>query len=63
VAATGALLGVYERQSAPQMLLTFPDMVWEVTFGVHLIAKGFTSPATRRGAESRRATAAVPVIG
>jgi hypothetical protein len=42
VAATGALFGVYERQSAPQFLLTFPEMIWELTFGVHLIAKGFT---------------------
>jgi hypothetical protein len=47
VAATGALLGVYERQSGPQFLLTFPEMVWELTFGVYLIAKGFT-PAARR---------------
>src|SRR5262249_24559423 len=47
VAATGALLGVYERQSGGQLLLTFPEMIWEFTFGVYLIAKGFT-PAIRR---------------
>ena len=29
------------------MLLTFPEMIWELTFGVYLIAKGFTSPARR----------------
>jgi hypothetical protein len=63
VAATGALFAVYERQSGPQMLLTFPEMVWEVTFGVYLIAKGFTSPTTQREAEPRHATTAVPVIG
>jgi hypothetical protein len=42
VAATGVLLGVYDAQSGPQMLLTFPEMVWELTFGIYLIAKGFT---------------------
>ena len=52
VAATGALFGVYERQSAPQMLLTFPEMIWELTFGVYLIAKGFT---VARAAPGRRA--------
>ena len=44
VAATGALFGVYERQRPPQFLLTFPEMIWELTFGVYLIAKGFTPP-------------------
>ena len=42
VAATGALLGVYDPQSAPQFLLTFPEMIWELTFGISLIVKGFT---------------------
>jgi hypothetical protein len=63
VAATGALFDVYERQSAAQMLLTLPEMVWELTFGVYLIAKGFTSPTTRRAVEHRHAHTAVPVIG
>ena len=62
-AATGALFDVYERQSAPQFLLTFPEMIWELTFAIHLIAKGFTSPRTRRAASSRQARAAVPAIG
>jgi hypothetical protein len=48
VAATGALLGIYDRQSRPQMLLTFPAMIWELTFGIYLIAKGFTAPARRK---------------
>jgi hypothetical protein len=61
VAATGALFGVYDRQSAPQFLLTFPEMVWEMTFGIYLVAKGFTSPATRR--DARPARAAVPALG
>jgi hypothetical protein len=41
VAATGALLGVYDRGSAPQFLLTFPEMVWELTFGLWLVVRGF----------------------
>jgi hypothetical protein len=44
VAATGALLGVYEPQSSPQILLTFPEMVWELTLGGYLIVKGFARP-------------------
>lgn len=47
VAATGALLGVYEAGSAPQFLLTAPEMVWELTFGVSMIAKGFATPMPR----------------
>jgi hypothetical protein len=54
VAATGALFGVYERQSPPQMLLTFPEIIWELTFGITLIAKGFTAAGSWDG---RAATA------
>ncbi len=53
VAATGALFGVYEPQSGPQMLLTFPEMVWELTFGIYLIAKGFTAAARRQNAAAQ----------
>lgn len=45
-AATGALFGIYERQSTPQVLLTVPEMIWEVTFAISLIVKGFASPKT-----------------
>jgi hypothetical protein len=47
-AASGVLFGVYDAQSGPQMLLTFPEMVWELTFGGYLIVKGFASPERRR---------------
>jgi hypothetical protein len=50
IAATGALLGVYEPQAGPQVLLTVPEMIWEATFGIYLIAKRFSSPAVRRTA-------------
>jgi hypothetical protein len=58
VAASGALFGVYDLQSGPHLLLTFPEMVWEVTFGVWLIAKGFTAAARRHGALPASAPAA-----
>jgi hypothetical protein len=61
--ATGALFGVSERRSAPQFLLTVPEMVWEMTFGIYLVAKGFTSPATRREAEPRHGPAPVAALG
>jgi hypothetical protein len=38
IAATGVRFDVYEPQSGPHMLLTFPEMIWELTFGVYLIA-------------------------
>lgn len=63
LAATGALFDVYERQSAPQFLLTFPEMIWEMTFGIYLIAKGFTSPATRRTADARHTAPPVAALG
>jgi len=63
VAATGALFDVYERQSATQFLLTFPEMIWELTFGIYLIAKGFTSPAMRRHAGARHTAPRVAAIG
>jgi hypothetical protein len=38
-------------------------MVWEMTFGIYLVAKGFTSPATRREAEPRHGPAPVAALG
>ena len=63
IAATGALFGVYDRQSAPQFLLTVPEMIWEATFGIYLVAKGFTSPARRRDADARYAPAPATALG
>ena len=59
IAATGVLFDVYAPQSAPHMLLTFPEMIWELTFGVYLVAKGFT---TRR-AEPRHASVPAVAVG
>jgi hypothetical protein len=64
VAATGALLGVYEPQAGAQILLTVPEMIWELTFGIWLVAMGFTVVSDRRS-ERTEATrvAAVPALG
>ena len=62
VAATGALFGVYEPQSGPQMLLTFPEMVWELTFGIYLIAKGFTAAARRQNAAAQAPASPVAAL-
>ena len=58
VAATGALFDIYEPQSGPQILLTVPEMIWELTFGIYLITKGFT----RRGVAPRATTAPAAAI-
>jgi hypothetical protein len=63
LAATGALFDVYDRQSAPQFLLTVPEMIWEMTLGIYLVAKGFTSPATRRDPDPRYAPAPAAALG
>jgi hypothetical protein len=63
LAATGALFGVYERQSAPQFLLTFPEMIWEATFGIYLVVRGFTRPAQQHEAGTRDAAPAIPAVG
>lgn len=63
-AATGVLFDAYEPQSGPHMLLTFPEMIWELTFGLYLVAKGFTAPERRLPAETRHTSVpAVAAIG
>lgn len=60
VAAAGALLGAWELQSQTQALLTIPEIIWEATFGIYLVVKGFTAPERRRTVETKRvATAAL----
>jgi hypothetical protein len=57
IAAGGALLGAYDAQSNPQLLLTFPEMAWELTFGLYLIVNGFSADSKR--AITRPAAAAL----
>jgi Domain of unknown function (DUF4386) len=49
IAATGALLDVYDKQSTIQGVLTVPEIIWEAFFGIYLVVKGFkaSSPILR----------------
>lgn len=60
LAATGVLFDVYEPQSHPQLLLTLPEIVWEASFGVYLVRKGF-KPTIRRAGQTAGAPAPVVV--
>lgn len=57
VAAAGALFGVYDQDSHPQLLLTLPEIVWEASFGIYLVRKGFTVPAALRARGASAAAA------
>jgi Domain of unknown function (DUF4386) len=51
VSATLVLFGVYEQLSGVSFLMTVPEIVWEVSLTIWLIAKGFQpSPILERGA-------------
>jgi hypothetical protein len=60
VAATGALFDVYDRQSAPQFLLTLPEIVWEASLAIWLVVKGF-KPSPILSATGDRRIEAGPV--
>jgi len=38
---TAVLLGVFEAGSAPQVIATAPEFVWELSLGIYLMVKGF----------------------
>jgi hypothetical protein len=44
--ATAVLLGAYEQQSATNFIFTLPEIAWEASLGIYLIAKGFKTSAT-----------------
>ena len=49
ICASGAavLFGVIEPDSAPQIIASIPEFVWELAFGIYLVVKGFKpSPIT-----------------
>jgi branched-subunit amino acid transport protein AzlD len=54
VAASGiaVMFDVIERGSALQGVATIPEFIWELSFGIYLIVKGFKSSPTFPGAES-----------
>ncbi|MBB4772304.1 DUF4386 domain-containing protein [Actinomadura livida] len=41
--ATAVLCGAYEQQSPVNFLFTAPEIVWEASLGIWLVAKGFRS--------------------
>jgi hypothetical protein len=61
VAAAGALFDVYDQNSHPQLLLTLPEIVWEASFGIYLVAKGFKTPTLLRNRDED-AVDAVPAV-
>jgi hypothetical protein len=38
---TAVLLGVFKAGSAPQIIATVPEFVWELSLGIYLMVKGF----------------------
>ena len=52
VAGIAVMFGVIERGSPLQGLATIPEFVWELSFGVYLIVKGF-KPAPVPGGPGR----------
>jgi hypothetical protein len=41
----GVFFGAFEAGSAPQVIATAPEFVWELGLGIYLIVKGFRSSA------------------
>ena len=60
IAATGALLGVYDRQSTLQGILTVPEIIWEAFFGLYLVIKGFRAASPILRSDSQPAVTASP---
>ena len=54
VAASGVavMFDVIERGSTLQGVATIPEAIWELSFGIYLIIKGFKPPPIQAGAES-----------
>ena len=62
VAAAGFLVGLYDQNSHPQLLLTLPEIVWEASFGLYLVSKGFKAAAVARGSAQAIEPAAAPAV-
>ena len=63
VAATGALFGVYDRQSAPQAVLTVPEIIWEAALAIYLVVKGFKPSPILRDPDERVPATPVAAAG
>jgi Domain of unknown function (DUF4386) len=53
-AGIGMLFGVFEPGSAPQVLATAPEFVWELWLGIYLMVKGFKPSGVERLQADRR---------
>lgn len=61
IAAAGALFNVYDQNSAAQSVLTIPEILWEVSLGVYLVAKGFRREALHQLGVSTSDASEAPV--
>jgi hypothetical protein len=43
--STATLFGAWDQVSSPSLLLALPIAIWELSFGIYLTVKGFTSDA------------------
>jgi hypothetical protein len=50
----GVLFGLFEPGSAPQVLATAPEFVWELSLGIYLMVKGFKASGVERLQADRR---------
>jgi hypothetical protein len=63
VSGIGVLLGFFEAGSAPQVIASVPEIVWELSLGIYLMVKGFKSSGVARLQTGRRAVPAPqPVV-
>ena len=51
-AAIAVMFDVIDRGSAVQGVATIPEAVWELSFGIYLIVKGFRPSAIQAGVDS-----------
>jgi Domain of unknown function (DUF4386) len=63
-AGIGMLFGLFEPGSAPQVIATAPEFVWELSLGIYLMVKGFKASGVERlqaGRGAAPARDAVPI--
>jgi hypothetical protein len=58
----GVLLGAFEAGSAPQIIATAPEFVWELSLGIYLTVKGFKPSGIERLQANRRAVPAAHAV-
>lgn len=51
------MFDITERGGTVQRMATIPEFIWELTFGIYLIVKGFKSPPSSAEDAERTATA------